>query len=59
PNGAIVLNARDFVNPAVFSNGTIEIAHTGSPGQLSGSTTTLSGTTGIGFDADFKARPTW
>ncbi len=59
PNGAIVLNARDFVDPAIFSNGTIEIAHAGSPGQLSGSTTTLSGTTGIGFDADFKARPTW
>jgi len=58
-NGGLVLNARDFVNPAVFSNGTIEVAHTGSPGQLTGSTTTLSATTGLGFDAQFGARPAW
>lgn len=58
-NGGLALNARDFVNPAVFSNGTIEVAHTGSPGQLTGSTTTLSATTGLGFDAQFTARPTW
>jgi len=53
------LNARDFVNPAVFSNGTIEVAHTGSLGQLTGSTTTLSATTGLGFDAQFAARSPW
>jgi hypothetical protein len=58
-NGTIVVNARDFVNPATFSNGSISIAHTGSPQQLVGSTTTLSGTTGLGFDAVFTQRQPW
>jgi len=56
-NGGIIVSARDFVNPAVYSNGTVEIVHPGSPGQLTGSTTTISGTTGIGFDAQFTSRP--
>ncbi len=55
-NGTAVLNARDFVNPVTFPNGSIEIAHTGSLDQLGGSTTTLSGTTGLGFDALFTQR---
>ncbi|MEO8431536.1 MAG: hypothetical protein ABI592_08505 [Acidobacteriota bacterium] len=59
PNGTIVLNARNFVNPAVFSNGSVEIAHAGSPEQIQGSTTTLSGTTGLGFDAQFTQRKPW
>ena len=29
-NGTVILNARDFVNPATFSNGSVSIAHTGS-----------------------------
>jgi len=58
-NGGLILNARDFVNPALFSNGTIEVAHYGSPEQLQGSTTTLSGTTGLGFDAQFTQRRAW
>jgi hypothetical protein len=58
-NGTIILNARDFVNPIAVSNGSIEIAHTGSVSQLQGSTTTLSGTTGLGFDAQFDQRKTW
>jgi hypothetical protein len=58
-NGAVILNARDFVNPGVFSNGTIEIAHTGAPKQLQATTTTLSGTTGLGFDAPFESRQAW
>lgn len=58
-NGGIIVSARDFVNPALFSNGTVEIVHPGSPGQLTGSTTTLSATTGLGFDAQFGARPAW
>jgi hypothetical protein len=32
----------DFVDPIVFSNGTIEIAYPGAPDQLKGSTITLS-----------------
>ena len=58
-NGTVILNARDFVNPATFSNGSVSIAHTGSPQQLIGSTTTLSGTTGLGFDAEFTQRQPW
>ena len=55
-NGTVILNARDFINPLVFSNGSVEIAHTGSPEELTASTTTLSGTTGLGFDALFTQR---
>jgi len=58
-DGTIILNARDFVNPATFSNGSVSIAHTGSLQQLIGSTTTLSGTTGLGFDAEFTQRQPW
>jgi len=58
-NGGLVLSARNFVDPAQFSNGTIEIAHTGSPEQLHATTTTLSGTTGLGFDAQFTQRRPW
>ena len=58
-NGTLILNARDFVNPGVFSNGSIEVAHTGSPQAIVGSTTTLSGTTGLGFDALFEQRRTF
>jgi hypothetical protein len=59
PNGTAIVNARDFVNPALFSNGSVEIAHEGSPQALVGSTTTLSGTTGLGFDAKFEQRKPW
>lgn len=59
PNGTVILNARDFVDPGVFSSGSVEIAHTGAPDQLKGSTTTLSGTTGLGFDALFEQRRNW
>jgi len=58
-NGTVILNARDFVNPATFSNGSVVITHTGSPQQLTASTTTLSGTTGLGFDALFVQRQQW
>ncbi len=58
-NGTVILNARDFVNPATFSNGSVEVAHAGSPEQIVGSTTTLSGTTGLGFDAMFEQRRPW
>jgi len=59
PDGTVILNARDFVNPATFSNGSITIAHPGSPEQLIASTTTLSATTGLGFDAVFTQREPW
>jgi hypothetical protein len=58
-NGTLIVNARDFVDPHAFSNGSIEIAHAGSPEAVIGSTTTLSATTGLGFDADFEQRKAW
>lgn len=58
-NGTVVVNARDFVSSVTFPNGSVEIAHTGSLDQLAGSTTTLSGTTGLGFDAQFTQRRPW
>jgi hypothetical protein len=58
-NGTVILNARNFVDPGLFSNGSVEIAHTGSPQQLTASTTTLSGTTGLSFDAPFTQRQPW
>ena len=58
-NGTAIINARDFVNPATFSNGSVVIAHPGSPQQITASTTTLSGTTGLGFDALFVQRSQW
>lgn len=58
-NGTSILNARTFVNPGAFSNGSVEVAHAGSPQQIMGSTTTLSGTTGLGFDAMFEQRKPW
>ena len=58
-NGTAILNARDFVNPALFSNGSVEIAHFGSAQALVGSTTTLSAKTGLGFDAKFVQRTAW
>jgi len=58
-HGGVVVNAATFVNPLTFSNGTIEIAYPGAPDQVVGSTTTLSGTTGLGFDAQFSQRRPW
>lgn len=58
-NGTLILNAKNFVDPAVVSNGSIEIAHAGSPDQILGGTTTLSGTTGLSFDAPFEQRKPW
>ncbi len=58
-NGTVILNARTFVDPGLFSNGSVEIAHAGSPQQLTATTTTLSGTTGLSFDAPFTQRQPW
>ena len=55
-NADTALNARSFVNPALVASGSVEIVHTGSEDALTASTTTLSGTTGLGFDAMFQQR---
>jgi hypothetical protein len=56
-NGNLSLNARNYVTAA--TSGSIEIAHDGSAEAIQGSTTTLSGTTGVGFDAMFTQRRAW
>jgi hypothetical protein len=56
-NGNMALNAKSYVNSAVTSSGSVEITHDASDGALKASTTSLSGTTGIGFDALFETRP--
>ena len=58
-NGNLALNANSFVNNATTSTGSIEIVHTASEEALTASTTTLSPTTGIGFDAGFERRRPW
>jgi hypothetical protein len=47
---------KDYVNPATTPYGSIEVSHNGGVGAIEGSVTTLSGTTGIGFDAQFTPR---
>jgi len=59
PNGTLILNARDFVNPSITSNGSVEIAHRGALDELKGSTTTISGSSGLSFDALFERRTPW
>jgi hypothetical protein len=59
PNGGIGINARTFVNAAVTINGTVEIVHTASPEGLVGQVTSLSSTTGLGFDSTIFQRKAW
>jgi len=58
-NGNVALNANTFVNNATTSTGSIEIAHNGSEDALKAGTTTISPTTGIGFDSLFEQRRPW
>jgi hypothetical protein len=51
------VNARDHVNALLFSSGTVEILTDSTPGAIVASTTVLSGTTGLSFDAPFSTRP--
>jgi hypothetical protein len=53
------INARDV--PAALASvcGTVEITHTGSPEAIVASTTVLSITTGLSFDAPFVQRRSW
>ncbi len=59
-NAAVGINARTFINnPAVNFNGTVEIAHWGSPQALVGQVTSLSASTGLGYDATLFQRQPW
>jgi hypothetical protein len=56
-NATLAVNGRTYVTGA--TSGSVEVAHDGSPEAIQGSTTTLSGTLGVGFDALFTARRPW
>lgn len=59
-NGGIGINARTFIaNPVTNFNGTVEIYHTASPEGLVGQVTSLSSTTGLGFDSTLFQRKIW
>jgi hypothetical protein len=59
PNAAIVLNTRAYVTNPAEVNGSVDVAHNGSPQALGGQVTTLSATTGLNFDSAFFQRQTW
>jgi hypothetical protein len=55
-NGSAVANARDFPAAVTAGSGTVEITHDAPPGAIVASTTVISGTTGLSFDAPFATR---
>ena len=58
-NAALGINARSHIsNPAVNFNGTVEIGHDGSPQALVGQVTSLSASTGLGYDSTLFQRQT-
>ena len=64
-SGVLVANGNTYVNAAELpgalaaQTGSVEIAFESSPSALVASTTVLSSTTGLSFDAPFSQRPTW
>lgn len=59
PNGSIYKNGRDFSGALAATSGTVEVFHTGAPDAIVASTTVLSLTTGLSFDAPFMKRTPW
>jgi len=57
PHGGVVVDARTFVTGATA--GTVQIAHDRAESAIVASTTVLSGTTGLSFDAPFATRQPW
>jgi len=58
-NGSTAIDARSFPSAIAAVSGTVEIAHNGAPNAIAASTTVLSGTTGLSFDAPFIIRGSW
>jgi hypothetical protein len=56
PNGSVYKNGRDFSGVLAAGTGTVEILHNGTPDAIVASTTILSTTTGLSFDAPFVKR---
>jgi hypothetical protein len=59
PNGSISLNARAYPTVVAGIAGTVDIIHLGPPDAIVASTTVISTTTGLSFDAPFITRHTW
>jgi hypothetical protein len=57
PHAGVVLDARTFVTSTIM--GTVQIAHDRAESAIVASTTVLSGTTGLSFDAPFVTRHPW
>jgi len=55
-NGSAIINARDIPGALAAGSGTVEITHDAPPSAIVASTTVLSGTTGLSFDAPFATR---
>ncbi len=55
-HGLALLTTKTYVSTLTTTSGSIEVAFAAAPGAITGSTTTLSGTTGISFDALFSER---
>jgi hypothetical protein len=56
-NGSAAVNGGAFAGAAAAGSGTVEITHDAPVGGLVASTTVLSATTGLSFDAPFQIRP--
>jgi hypothetical protein len=58
-HGDAFFDARAFPGALAAASGSVEVAHTGSPDALAASTTVMSPTTGLSFDAPFLRRQPW
>lgn len=58
-NGSTAINIKGLGTCATVGSGNAQIAFQGPPGAVIGNITTLSGTTGLSFDAPFTPRMPW
>ncbi len=58
-NTSATVNAELFAGAETAGSGTVEVVHDGSPDAIVASTTVLSGSTGLSFDAPFVRRQPW
>jgi len=58
-NGSVFMNARTFPALVATVSGTVEVVHNGSPDALVASSTIMSPSTGLSFDAPFMKRAAW
>ena len=56
---SVAIDARSIAGALAAGSGTVDVAHNGSPDAIAASTTVLSGSTGLSFDAPFIKRQSW